>query len=119
MAKTTTQKKTSRPLPKAKRTSAPPVRDRGASAAPGARGRLDRVRMPAPALKAVRAEPSSAEDNHEGKYVYCIIKTQRPLAFGRLGIGPDPSQTHTVNYRDIAAVVSNTPMVVQDPTRDN
>ena len=27
--------------------------------------------------------------------------------------------TYTVNYRDIAAIVSNTPMVVQDPTRDN
>ncbi len=26
---------------------------------------------------------------------------------------------HTVHYRDIAAVVSNTPMVVQDPTREN
>ena len=26
---------------------------------------------------------------------------------------------HTVHYQDIAAVVSNTPMVVQDPTREN
>jgi hypothetical protein len=54
-----------------------------------------------------------------GKYVYCIIKTREPLTFGPLGIGPGPAPTHTVNYRDIAAVVSNTPMVVQDPTRDN
>ena len=36
-----------------------------------------------------------------------------------LGIGPEPAEVHTVHYRDIAAVVSNTPMVVQDPTRDN
>jgi hypothetical protein len=26
---------------------------------------------------------------------------------------------HTVHYKDIAAIVSNTPMVVLDPTRDN
>ena len=41
------------------------------------------------------------------------------LGFGPLGIGAEPAETHTVNFRDIAAVVSKTPMVVQDPTRDN
>jgi hypothetical protein len=115
MAKTTTQKKT-RTQPKAKRASAPPRRERGPAAAQETRGRLDRVRMPA-AATAPRAEP--AEESNEGKYVYCIIKTQKPLTFGSLGIGADPSDTHTVNFRDIAAVVSRTPMVVQDPTRDN
>ena len=40
-------------------------------------------------------------------------------SFGPLGIGPDPAEVHTVHFRDIAAIVSNTPMVVQDPTRDN
>jgi hypothetical protein len=39
--------------------------------------------------------------------------------FGPLGLGPEPSDVHTVHYRDIAAVVSNTPIVVQDPTREN
>ena len=53
------------------------------------------------------------------KYVYCVIKSERPLSFGMLGIGADASEVHTVHYRDIAAIVSNTPMVVQDPTRDN
>jgi hypothetical protein len=116
MAKTTTQKK-AKSQPKAKRASTPPRRERG-PAAQGARGRLDRVRMPAAAaVKAPRAEP--AEESNEGKYVYCIIKTQKPLTFGPLGIGADPSDTRTVNFRDIAAVVSRTPMVVQDPTRDN
>ncbi len=66
-----------------------------------------------------RAESGPAEDSNSGKYVYCIIKTQTPLGFGPLGIGAEPAVTHTVNFRDIAAVVSNTPMVVQDPTRDN
>ncbi len=118
MAKTTTQKKT-QTQPKAKRASAQPRRERGTAAAQGARGRLDRVRMPAAAVKAPRAGAGSADESNEGKYVYCIIKTQKPLTFGPLGIGADPSDTRTVNYRDIAAVVSRTPMVVQDPTRDN
>ena len=77
------------------------------------------MRLPTPPAKAARAEMGSAEESNEGKYVYCIIKTQRPLMFGRLGIGAEPSDTHTVNFRDIAAVVSTTPMVVLDPTRDN
>jgi len=67
----------------------------------------------------VRAESASPDEANEGKYVYCIIKSEAPLGFGPLGIGADPAVTYTVNYRDIAAVISNTPMVVQDPTRDN
>jgi hypothetical protein len=51
--------------------------------------------------------------------VYCIIKSARPLSFGPLGVGPEPTDVHTVTYRDLAAVVSGTPMVVQDPTREN
>jgi hypothetical protein len=129
MAKTTTQKKL-KSRAKSKRAAAAPstsrdraTRDRQARERPappvqGARGRLDRVKMPPSAAKSGRAE-SGAEDSNEGKYVYCIIKTPTPLSFGPLGIGIDPADTHTVNYRDIAAVVSNTPMVVQEPTRDN
>ena len=122
MAKTTTQKKKTRTKtqPKAKRAAAAPRRERNTAAAPAPRGRLDRVRIPATTtVKAPRAEAAPAEEINEGKYVYCIIKTQQPLTFGPLGIGAAPSDTHTVTYRDIAAVVSTTPMVVQDPTRDN
>jgi hypothetical protein len=64
---------------------------------------------------AVRAEETGAE----GKYVYCIIQSAAQQRFGAVGIGPDPSVVHTVHYRDLAAVVSSTPMVVQDPTREN
>ena len=122
MAKTTTQKKKTgtKTQPKAKRAAAAPRRERNTATGPAARGRLDRVRIPAPTtVKAPRAETAPAEEINEGKYVYCIIKTQQPLTFGPLGIGAAPSDTHTVTYRDIAAVVSTTPMVVQDPTRDN
>jgi Gas vesicle synthesis protein GvpL/GvpF len=81
--------------------------------------KLERVRLPAPPAKAPAEALPPVEDANEGRYVYCIIKSERPLSFGPLGIGADPADVHTVHYRDIAAVVSNTPMIVQDPTRDN
>jgi hypothetical protein len=75
-----------------------------------ARGKLERVRVPS---------SSRREDATEGKYVYCVIRSDQPLSFGPLGLGPEPAEVHTIPYRDICAVVSNTPMVVQDPTREN
>jgi hypothetical protein len=77
--------------------------------------KLERVRFPsaAPALAPVEgSEPA-------GKYVYCIIRSEKPLYFGPLGLGREPAEVHTVIYRDLTAVVSSTPMVVQDPTREN
>jgi Gas vesicle synthesis protein GvpL/GvpF len=119
MAKTPTQKKTrARTQAKAKRAAASSRRERGTATEQAAQGRLGGVRIPATTTgKVPRAETGSAEESNEGKYVYCIIKTQKPLTFGPLGIGA--ARSHTVNFRDIAAVVSTTPMVVQDPTRDN
>jgi hypothetical protein len=117
MAKTTAQKKV-RTKPRPKPAVAAAQRDRPTAVA-AARRRLDRVTIPSPSTKPARAEAGCAEDSNEGKYVYCIIKTGTPLGFGPLGIGAEPAETHTVNFRDIAAVVSKTPMVVQDPTRDN
>src|SRR2546423_13906970 len=60
-----------------------------------------------------------AETGGRGKYVYCIIQSTEALRFGPLGIGADPADVHTVNYKDIAAVVSDTPIEVHDPTREN
>jgi hypothetical protein len=54
-----------------------------------------------------------------GKYVYCIIQTTESLRFGPIGIGSEPADVHTVSYKDIAAVVSDTPLEVYDPTREN
>ena len=64
----------------------------------------------------------SAEEPREadsGKYVYCIIQTTDSLRFGPIGIGSEPADVHTVNFKDIAAVVSDTPLEVYDPTREN
>jgi hypothetical protein len=104
--------------PRGTRASTPQPRERQARSAPAApaRSKLERVRMPA----AARAGAAIASDDaNEGKYVYCIIKSEQPLAFGPLGMGAQPAEVHTIHFQDIAAVVSNTPMVAQDPTRDN
>ena len=121
MAKTQNKAKTAtKTNGKAKARPAGP-RERAPKPAPaaGGRGKLERVKMPPTPPKSARTEPGTGEESNEGRYVYCIIKSERPLSFGPLGIGQDPAQVNTVHYRDIAAVVSNTPMVVQDPTRDN
>lgn len=55
----------------------------------------------------------------EGVYVYCIIESGEPLTFGTIGIGGRGDQVFTVHFRDLAAVVSRTPIVVYDPTREN
>ena len=75
----------------------------------------------APAAMAAMAAMAAAAPAmvESGKYVYCIIQTTEPLRFGRIGIGGEPADVHTVNYRDIAAVVSDTPLEVYDPTREN
>jgi hypothetical protein len=128
MAKTgkrVSPRKTTKPPVKTRKASAAPTVPERASGrtertAPHRRGKLERVRMPArPATVAGGELSAAAAEANEGKYVYCVIKSARPLSFGLLGIGPQPGEVHTVHYRDIAAIVSNTPMVVQDPTRDN
>jgi hypothetical protein len=75
------------------------------------RRKLERVRVPSTGAR--------RDDSTEGRYVYCVIRSDEPLSFGPLGLGPEPSEVHTVHHRDIAAVVSKTPIVVQDPTREN
>jgi hypothetical protein len=64
-------------------------------------------------------EPRDAASADSGKYVYCIIQTTESRRFGPIGIGGEPADVHTVNFKDIAAVVSDTPLEVYDPTREN
>lgn len=54
-----------------------------------------------------------------GKYVYCIVRATTPLSFGTIGIGGEPADVYTVNWRELAAVISDSPPGVQDPTREN
>jgi hypothetical protein len=54
-----------------------------------------------------------------GKYVYCIIRSDESREFGPIGIGGEESGVYTVHHRDLAAVVSDTPLRIYDPTREN
>lgn len=54
-----------------------------------------------------------------GKYVYCIIAPTAPTTFGEIGIGGRGDRVYTIHHRDLAAVVSDTPIVIHDPTREN
>lgn len=79
--------------------------------------------MAAGAMKGAHFDVSSAEGRAEsgsvdGKYVYCIIRQERPREFGAHGIGGN-QRVYTVHYRDLAAVISDTPLVLYDPTREH
>lgn len=68
---------------------------------------------------APRALPPDAERKQEGQYVYGIIQSSTPLTFGKMGIGGSGEPVYTVLYKDLAAVVSRTPVFIFDPTREN
>src|SRR5579859_1384329 len=116
-------KRAARPA-KARRAKAPPSR-RGGSAAEslGARGEPARA-LPTPSAPPV-SSPSNgintirASADQRGKYVYCVIHSEKPLTFGPIGIGAEPTEVHTVNFRDLGAVVSDTPIELYEPTRQN
>jgi hypothetical protein len=67
----------------------------------------------------VAAPIAESDEQRSGKYVYCIVHTADSLRFGPIGIGSEPADVHSVNFKDIAAVVSDTPLEVYDPTREN
>ena len=63
--------------------------------------------------------PEPVHAPHEGgKYVYCIIRSEQQREFGGIGIGGG-QRVYTVHHNDLAAVVSDTPIVIYDPTREN
>src|SRR5438045_3079663 len=87
------------------------------------------------ARKLQKVERTAAEDVHvridhetalqdvpigdNGRYVYGIIEAGERIPFGRMGIGGKGEAVYTVNYQDIAAVVSKTSVFIFDPTREN
>jgi hypothetical protein len=58
-------------------------------------------------------------DGKQGKYIYCIIESGRPLSFGPLGIGGKGEELTTVCFDGIAAVVSNSPIMKYALSREN
>jgi gas vesicle protein GvpL/GvpF len=66
-----------------------------------------------------RPQPIAVTTASRGKYVYCIIHSDKPLRFGSIGIGVEPPDVYTIHYKSLAAVVSDAPLEVLDSTRDN
>src|SRR5438874_6667764 len=66
-----------------------------------------------------RSTPSGAATGESGRYVYGIVQSRDRIDFGKVGIGGAGAMVYTVNYLDIAAVVSNTSVYIFDPTREN
>jgi hypothetical protein len=75
-----------------------------------------RLAVQQPSREAIATAPPAGES---GIYVYCIIETTEPRGFGKVGIGGRGDEVYTVHYKDLAAVVSGTPLMVYDPTREN
>lgn len=55
----------------------------------------------------------------EGKYIYCAIESEEPRNFGPVGVGRRNDEVYTIHYRDLAMVVSDSPVVIYDPDRKN
>src|SRR5688572_1919627 len=54
-----------------------------------------------------------------GRYVYCIIRASQPLKFGAIGMDEQWADVYTINYKDMAAIVSDVPIAPLDSTREN
>src|SRR5436190_3636411 len=79
-----------------------------------------RVETAAASVDVTDPRPLTPDPQSEsGIYVYSIIECEEPRTFGRIGIGGRGDDVYTVHYKDLAAVVSRTPLVVYDPTREN
>jgi hypothetical protein len=58
----------------------------------------------------------------EGKYLYCIIRipaSESPDQFTTLGIGQRGDSVEPIQYQDLAAVVSDSPVIDYERTRRN
>lgn len=66
-----------------------------------------------------QGQQDSLSEAEQGKYVYCIIRTEKPQSFGTIGIGKRGDEVHSVHHKGFAAVVSNCPLIIFDPTREN
>ena len=62
--------------------------------------------------------PPEARTDGNGKYVYCVIRAPASQSFPAVGIG-GAGTVYTVHHGDLAAVVSDAPLKVFDPTREN
>lgn len=57
--------------------------------------------------------------SYEGKYLYCIIQESALRTFGSIGIGTGEEEVHTLNYRDLACVISSASLIKYMVSREN
>ena len=62
---------------------------------------------------------SEQEIPKEGKYIYGIIRHTGPIDFGPIGIGKRNDLVYSINYNDISAIVSNSPIIQYEARRVN
>ena len=105
-----------KPKPKTRAKAAPKSRRQTAARTKPA---LVATGRPATSPRSSPSAAAAATASSRGKYVYCIINSEKPLKFGEIGIGTEPPDVYTIHYRNLAAVVSDAPLEVLDSTRDN
>src|SRR5262245_741779 len=66
-----------------------------------------------------RGQAMKATGQSDGQYLYAVIACTEPREFTARGIGERGDVVHTVNYRRLAAVVSNSPNVEYESSRRN
>ena len=59
------------------------------------------------------------EIQKEGKYIYAIIRYDGPLDYGPIGIGKRADRVYGINYKDICAIVSSSPIIQYEARRVN
>jgi hypothetical protein len=131
-AKTNTKRKAAKAAARTKVTAAKATKSKRAATAPPAVRKTAKSVAPVsmPARKAAKAPSPGVRDLSQlpvggpdlagkGRYVYCIVRSDQPLTFGPIGIGEEPAPVYTVRCDDLSAVVSDAPLGVLDPTRDN
>ena len=62
---------------------------------------------------------NESEIPKEGKYIYGIIRHTGPIDFGPIGIGKRADRVYGINYNDISAIVSNSPIIQYEARRVN
>jgi hypothetical protein len=59
------------------------------------------------------------KDHAEGKYLYAIIACSEPRKFKTRGIGERGDAVYTINYRRLAAAISDSPIIEYESSRRN
>ena len=62
--------------------------------------------------------PSASAPGGRACYLYCVVRGARPLAVGPIGIDERWPDVYMIGFGDLAAVASDVPCAVLDPTRD-